>query len=54
MFEQRLLHMYQAWQQGHDDYARNWQRFVNLAAGWLGETPDNMLRTLEKYKWFKQ
>ena len=54
MFEQRLLHMYQAWQQGQPDYARRGQQFVILAAGWLGETPDNILRELEKYKWFKK
>lgn len=54
MQEQQLLHMYQAWQQGQDDYARNWQRFVILAAGWCAVSSDDVLRELEKYNWFKK
>jgi hypothetical protein len=45
--------MYQAWMQGNDNYVRDWQRFVILAAKWTATTPDNMLHTLKKYNWFK-
>ena len=53
MREMHLLHMYQAWQQGNDNYVRDWQRFINLAAVWNNISPDNLLCELKKYNWFK-
>jgi len=53
MFESHLLHMYQAWMQGNDNYVRDWQRFITLAAVWNDTSTNNMLSELKKYKWFK-
>jgi hypothetical protein len=45
--------MYQAWQQGNEDYASNWLEFVKLAAKWDNTSVESMTATLLKYSWFK-
>jgi len=49
-----LQHMYQAWMQGQDDYARDWYSFVEFAARQCGTTGDIVMRELQKYYWFKK
>jgi hypothetical protein len=48
-----LHHMYQAWQQGNENYVRDWARFVEWAARQNNTTADNIMRELQKYSWFK-
>lgn len=54
MSEQELHRMYQAWQQGNDNYIRDWSYFVEHAAKWCNTTGDVIIRELQKYYWFKQ
>jgi len=49
-----LQHMYQAWIQGNEDYARDWYRFVEWAAMINITTTDNILEELKNYSWFKK
>lgn len=53
MFESELHHMYQAWQQGQDNYVLDWKRFVEWAAAWNRTSTDQMLTVLKQYSWFK-
>jgi hypothetical protein len=53
MMSQFELHkMYQAWQQGNDNYVRDWAKFVEWAARWNSETTELMKLELEKCPWF--
>ena len=54
MGESELYRMYQAWQQGNDDYIRDWARFVEWAASWNGSNSERILVSLEKCKWFRK
>lgn len=55
MLDSRTLqHMYQAWQQGQDDYVRDWYAFVEFAARQCNTTGDIVMRELQKYYWFKK
>ena len=54
MFNSELHRMYQAWQQGNDNYVRDWVRFVEWAASWNNTTSEEVLKQLEKCYWFKQ
>ena len=49
-----LQHMYQAWQQGNENYARDWYNFVEFAARQCNTTGDLVMRELQKYYWFKK
>jgi len=49
-----LFKMYQAWQQGNENYIRDWANFVECAAKWNQTTSDNIMRELQKYYWFKR
>jgi len=49
-----LQHMYQAWMQGQEDYARDWYNFVEFAARQCNTTGDLVMRELQKYYWFKK
>jgi hypothetical protein len=54
MYDRELHHMYQAWQQGQDDYVRDWLRFVEWAAQWNKTTNQNIIDQLQKQNWFKR
>jgi len=54
MMYSNLQHMYQAWIQGNEDYARDWYRFVEWAAIINNATTDNILEELKNYSWFKK
>ncbi len=45
--------MYQAWQQGNEDYMYRYMDFAKFAAGHNNMTADAMLWELQKYHWFK-
>jgi chitodextrinase len=45
--------MYQAWQQGNENYVRDWARFVEWAAYHNNTTSDSVMCDLQKYPWFK-
>lgn len=53
MWETHLHHMYQAWQQGNDDYIKRYMDFAEFAAGHNNMTTDAMLGQLQTYSWFK-
>lgn len=53
MWGQHLHHMYQAWQQGNEDYMYRYMDFAKFAAGHNNMTVDAMLWELQKYHWFK-
>lgn len=53
MNELMLKHMYQAWMQGNDQYARQWADFVDLAARQFGTNGADIMRELQKYGWFE-
>lgn len=53
MFESELQRMYQAWQQGNENYVRDWADFVEYAAKWNKTSGDEIMRQLQKYYWFK-
>jgi len=54
MWEQHLHHMYQAWQQGNEDYMYRYMDFAKFAAGHNNMTVDAMILELQKYHWFKK
>jgi len=54
MFGNELQKMYQAWQQGNDNYGRDWAAFVEYAARFNHTTGDEMMRELQKHYWFKK
>ena len=45
--------MYQAWQQGNENYVLDWVEFVEWAAHQNNTTADAVMRELQKYSWFK-
>ena len=49
-----LQKMYQAWQQGNENYARDWADFVEWAARWYQTTGDAIVRELQKHYWFQK
>ena len=53
-FEGELQKMYQAWQQGNQNYIRDWASFVEQAAKWNNTTGDVIMRELQKYHWFEK
>ena len=53
MTQQQLHHMYQAWQQGNEHYARDWAYFIEYAAKRLDTSGDNIMRILQKCHWFE-
>jgi hypothetical protein len=52
MDEQQLQRMYQAWQQGIKDPARDWDIFVELAAKQLNISGDKIIKILQRCHWF--
>jgi hypothetical protein len=48
-----LQHMYQAWQQGNNDYVRDWARFVEMAATQTNTRADVIMRELQAAEWFR-
>jgi hypothetical protein len=54
MNERQLFQMYQSWQQGQEDYIRDWCDFVEWAAKWNQTTGDHVMRILQTTYWFKQ
>jgi hypothetical protein len=49
----RLLEiMYQQWQQGNDNYVYDWIRFVELASREFKKPEDEIIRELQKQRWF--
>lgn len=49
-----LFKMYQAWQQGNENYVRDWAKFVEWAATWNKTTGDIVMHELQKHYWFKK
>ncbi len=54
MLNNELHKMYQAWQQGNDNYVYDWARFVEWAAQWNNTTGDAIMRELQTCYWFKK
>lgn len=54
MDERQLFHMYQSWQQGQDDYVRDWYHFVDWAAKWHQTSGDKVMRILQTTYWFRR
>ena len=54
MFNSELQKMYQAWQQGNENYVCDWYAFVEYAANWNRETAEKTLEQLSKCRWFKK
>jgi len=52
MDERLLLHMYQAWQQGNEDYIDHWVDFVEFVQAQTHRQQDAIIRELQKYSWF--
>ena len=52
MVTRALEHMYQAWQQGNDNYASDWYLFVSLAANHYQVSIVEILKILEDCPWF--
>ena len=46
--------MYQAWQQGNSQHVADWMEFVTFAARQNSITVEQMLKELERCKWFKR
>jgi hypothetical protein len=53
MSENELLRMYHAWQQGNEEYTKQWMNFVEWAANWNKTNNEEMINQLLKYRWFK-
>ena len=49
-----LQRVYQAWQQGNEHYVKDWFYFAQYAARINNTNTEIMLKTLEKYYWFKK
>lgn len=54
MHEIELRQMYQAWQQGNENYVRDWVNFVEWAAYWNKTTADAVMRELQRCHWFEK
>jgi len=54
MNERQLFEMYQSWQQGQEDYIRDWYDFVEWAAEWNNTTGDQVMKILQTTHWFKK
>jgi hypothetical protein len=54
MNSNELFKMYQAWQQGNENYVRDWVNFVEWAAKWNQTTCDEIMKELQKHYWFKR
>jgi hypothetical protein len=52
MNESTLQHIYQSWQQGNENYARDWSFFVEYVAKEFDKPADEVIRHLQKYSWF--
>ena len=51
---QTVLHaMYQAWQQDNDTFVQDWSVFVEMAGRELRRSPDEIIRQLQTYSWFR-
>jgi len=44
--------MYQAWQQGNEDYIEQWVDFVEFVQTQTHLQQDAIIRELQKYSWF--
>ena len=53
MEERQLQRMYQAWQQGIRDPAKDWDIFVELAAKQLNMSGDKIIQILQRCHWFE-
>lgn len=53
MIPHHLHTMYQQWQQGNDNYALDWFRFVELVAKEYKISEDEIIRELQKHSWFR-
>lgn len=54
MAQAELYRMYQAWQQGNENYIRDWYNFVEWSARWNNTSAEKMLTALQDCKWFKK
>jgi len=53
LHDRHLLHMYQAWQQGIDDYVLQWRDFVKFSAMHSNRPIEEMEPFLKQTKWFR-
>ena len=44
--------MYQQWQQDNENYVLDWLRFVEIVAKEYGTTEDQIIKELQKHRWF--
>ena len=44
--------MYQQWQQDNENYVYDWVRFVELASREFKKPEDEIIRELQKHRWF--
>lgn len=52
MNEHLLSHMYQAWQQGNNDFVTDYKFFVNFVSKHFDTDYDTMFSILKNYCWF--
>jgi hypothetical protein len=52
MHAQTLHTMYQQWQQDNENYVLDWLRFVELVAREHKTTEDQVIKELQKHRWF--
>lgn len=53
MHERELQHMYQAWCQDNTNAGHDWYIFVQKAARHSGKDETDIMRELQKYRWFE-
>jgi hypothetical protein len=53
MQERLLHHIYQAWQQGNENYVIEYKEFVIYSSKQMNMSFDEMLDLLKRYKWFQ-
>ena len=54
MNEHDLQHMYQAWQQGIDDYVHRYIEFLEMAARYYNTSAADVMKILQTTWWFER
>jgi hypothetical protein len=54
MINSELQKMYQAWQQGNENYVRDWYAFVEWAARLNRQSTEQVLAQLNTCRWFNK
>jgi len=54
MLDRNLIHIYQQWQQGNENYVGRYMEFVEMVARMHNITPEESLSLLENTYWFRK